>query len=443
MQDLTRLTAREAAAAIRDGLVTATDLVEASLDRIAAREADIRAWAHVDPGLVLDAAARADRARAEGRPLGPLHGVPVGLKDVIDTADYPTEHGSPAHRGHRPEADAACVAALRAAGAIILGKTVTCELATHIPGPTRNPADPSRTPGGSSSGSAAAVADRHVPLALGTQTLGSVIRPAAFCGVYGYKPSFGAIPRPGVLEQSASLDTVGVFARSIEDLALIGDALIGYDPRDGATRPRSRSTLRETVEAEWPLPPTFALVRSDRWSDLAPEQREAIDDLVGELGARVTEIEFGFAFEEGVAAAKLIREVEFARAFGDLADRTPDLIHADLRAVVERGRAASAVAYLDAKETRERLERLARAIFLDHGTILTPAALGPAPAGHGSTGNPHFCSLWTFLGTPAVSLPLFETDGLPMAVQLVGARDDDARLLRTARLLVHSLAAAG
>jgi Asp-tRNA(Asn)/Glu-tRNA(Gln) amidotransferase A subunit family amidase len=443
MDDLARLTATEAAAQVRDGRITSTALVDACLRRSAAREPTVRAWAELDPGLALEAAARADRLRAEGGWLGPLHGVPVGLKDVIDTADYPTGNGSPAHAGRRPEADAAAVALLRAAGAIILGKTVTCELATHVPSVTRNPADPTRTPGGSSSGSAAAVADFHVPAALGTQTLGSMIRPAAFCGVFGFKPSFGAIPRPGVLEQSPSLDTVGVFARSVEDLALLGDALFGHDPRDPATRPRSRPGLVDTVAAPWPVPPTFALVRSDRWADLDPCQREAIDELVDILGPRVTEIEMGFAFEEGLAAARTVRVVEFARAFGVAADRAPDLMHPDLHAVVERGRAVPAVAYLDALETRRRLGRIAESVFLDHGTILTPAALGPAPKGFATTGDPHFCGLWTFLGTPALSLPLFQADGLPMAVQLVGARDDDARLLRSARLLVTELAAAG
>lgn len=442
-EDLQRLSVTDAAVLVRDGRVTSTDLVAAALDRIGRREPEIRAWAYLDPDHALEQAARADRARAEGLRLGPLHGVPVGIKDVIDTADLPTENGSRAFAGRRPEADAACVAALRAAGAVILGKTVTCELATHVPGPTRNPRDPTRTPGGSSSGSAAAVADFMIPAALGTQTLGSVIRPASFCGVFGYKPTFGAVPRPGVLSQSPSLDTVGVFARSLADIALLGDVLFGSDPHDPATRPQSRPALAEIAFMDWPVSPTFALLRSDRWASLAPALREAFEELIGELGARVTEIDMGVGFEEGIAAADVIRRVEFARELGPVADRTPDLMHPDLQRVVEAGRAISAVDYLAAQDLRRRLNRTVELLASDHGTILGPAAPGPAPEGLATTGDPVFCSLWTFLGTPALTLPLFSDGPLPMGLQLVGARGDDARLLRTARLLLDELSAPG
>lgn len=442
-EDLQRLSATDAAALVRDGRVTSTALVTAALDRIVRRDPEIRAWAYLDPDHALEQAARADEARAEGLRLGPLHGVPVGIKDVIDTGDMPTEYGSPAFAGRRPEADAACVASLRAAGAVILGKTVTCELATHVPGPTRNPHDPTRTPGGSSSGSAAAVADFMVPAALGTQTLGSVIRPASFCGVFGYKPTFGAVPRPGILSQSPTLDTVGVFARSLADVALLGDVLFGSDPRDPATGPRSRPALAEIAFMDWPVSPTFALVRSDRWASLAPSLREGFEELIAELGARVTEIDMGAGFEEGIAAAELIRTVEFARDLGPIADRTPDQMHPDLQRIVERGRAIAAVDYLAALDTRRRLYRTVELLASDHGTILSPAAPGPAPDGVAATGDPVFCSLWTFLGTPALTLPVFSDGALPMGLQLVGARGDDARLLRTARLLVDELAAAG
>ena len=220
MPDPTTLTATAAADAIRKGELSAETLVRACLERIAAREDDVQAWAHVDPELALAQAREADAALRAGEATGALHGVPVGVKDIFDTADMPTENGSPIFAGRRPERDATCVAALRDAGAVIMGKTVTTELALLTPAKTRNPRNLAHTPGGSSAGSAAAVADHMVPAALGSQTAGSIMRPASFCGVYGFKPTLGLVPRAGVLMQSHTLDTVGLYARSIEDLAL-------------------------------------------------------------------------------------------------------------------------------------------------------------------------------------------------------------------------------
>ncbi|QCI63588.1 amidase [Phreatobacter stygius] len=438
--DLTRLTATAAADLIRRGETTSEVLVGACLDRIAARQDAIHAFVHIDPDHALRAASEADEARREGKGAGPLHGVPVAIKDVIDTSDYPTEHGSPAFVGHRPAADAACVAALRAAGAIIIGKTVTTELAARRPGPTRNPHNPAHTPGGSSSGSAAAVADAMVPLALGTQTAGSVIRPASFCGVYGFKPTFGLVPRPGVLTQAHSLDTVGVMARSIEDLALAGDVLQGYDPRDASSLASSRSGLVQLATMDWPIPPIFAFVRSPAWGAADARMRDAFGELAEALGHQVIEVDIDRSIERGVAAARTIQMVELAHHFGPLFDRTPELVSPQLIEMIEEGRAARAVDYAAALGDREALYRTVEELFYSHGTILTPAAPGPAPSGIDHTGDPVFNAFWTYLGVPAVTLPLLEADGLPIGVQLVGARRDDGRLLRTARLLVEQLA---
>jgi len=230
------LTATEASRLMASGALSAEELVRACLARIAERDGDVRAWEYIDPDYAIEQARNADRERASGKAVGPLHGVPVGIKDIIDTADMPTENGSAIFRGRRTNHDAACVAALRAAGAVILGKTVTTELANIAPSKTRNPHDLEYSPGGSSAGSGAAVGDHQVPLALGTQTGGSVIRPASFNGIYGLKPTLGYIPRGGVLLQSHTLDTVGVYGRSVEDLGLISDALSAYDPKtNGAT----------------------------------------------------------------------------------------------------------------------------------------------------------------------------------------------------------------
>jgi len=256
--DLTNLhwaSASDAARLIRDGVITSEQLVTACLARIDEVDERVQAWAFLDPAYAIAQARAADEFRLTGQAIGPLHGVPLGLKDIIDTADMPTENGSPLCAGRTPSRDAAVVALLRAAGAIILGKTVTTEFATRTPGKTRNPHDPAHTPGGSSSGSAAAVGAGMVPLALGSQTTGSTLRPASYCGVYGFKPTHGLIPRHGMFQLSRSLDHVGLFARTIEDLALLLEAIAGYDERDPDSRPRAAVPYREIAAAEPPRHP--------------------------------------------------------------------------------------------------------------------------------------------------------------------------------------------
>src|SRR6266481_9377118 len=257
LDELVKLSASQAAAEIARGAISAEDYTRACLERIAALDGEIKAFAHLDRDHALAQARSLDERRANGHSLGLLHGIPVAIKDIIDTADYPTECGSPLAAGRRTRHDATVVAKLRAAGAVIIGKTVTTEFAYFHPGPTRNPHDHARTPGGSSSGSAAAVAAHMVPLALGSQTAGSVIRPGAFCGDYAFKPTHGLIPRTGVLQLSRTLDHIGLFARSIEDLALLGEQLVGYDERDPDTRPRARVPFREISGEEPPIPPTL------------------------------------------------------------------------------------------------------------------------------------------------------------------------------------------
>jgi Asp-tRNA(Asn)/Glu-tRNA(Gln) amidotransferase A subunit family amidase len=438
--DLTALTASEAAPRIANGDLTSQALVTACLTRIDELEPQLKAWAFLDRERALAQATAADAQRREGKGVGALHGVPVGIKDIIDTADLPTEHGSPVYKGRQPRKDAACVAALRAAGAVILGKTVTTELANLTPSLTRNPRNLEHTPGGSSSGSAAAVAAGMVPVALGTQTGGSVIRPAAFCGVYGFKPSFGLIPRPGVLTQASSLDTLGVFARSLEDLGLLVDAIQGHDERDPDSIAASRPNLLARAREDWPLAPRFVFVKTHAWTEAEPATREAFAELVEHLGDNVEEISLDFTTERGVAAAKVVQNVELAHHYGPLLDQAPELISARLAAQIEEGRRLRAVDYFAALDARKELYATVEEIVMQHGQILTPAALGPAPRGLESTGNPVFCAVWTYLGVPAVTLPLLEADGLPMGVQLVSARRDDGRLLRSARWLAQHVA---
>jgi len=436
--DLSLLGAAEAARALEEGRISSEELVSACLARIKIDEERVQAWAYFDPEHALNQAREADLHRREGRPLGPLHGIPVGVKDIIDTEDMPTEDGTVLHAGRTPPRDASVVAMLRSAGAIILGKTVTTELATYAPGKTRNPLNPEHTPGGSSSGSAAAVAARMVPLALGTQTNGSVIRPAAYCGVVGYKPSFGLISRHGVLKQSRPLDQIGVMARSVEDAALLAEQLIGFDDNDPDTRPQARPRLREIALQEPPLPPTLAFVKTPIWKQADAQCREAFTELVAHLGERVEEFKLPEGFKNAWKWHQTVMEADLAKNFETEYRQGRDKLSESLRAQIERGRRVRAVDYNKALDQVPALNAALNHLFeLRYEAILTPATTGTAPKGLASTGSPAFCTLWTLCGLPAITLPLMQgADGLPLGVQLVGPRGGDARLLRTARWLV-------
>lgn len=437
--DPARLNAADAARRIARGEISSEDLVQACLNRISEREDTVGAWQHLDPEYALEQARGRDEWRASGRSTGPLHGLPVGIKDIIDTEDMPTCNGTKAHAGRQPRNDAAVVAALRDAGAVIMGKTVTTELANMTPGKTGNPHNPEHTPGGSSSGSAAAVADGMVPLALGTQTAGSVIRPASFCGIFGLKPTFGLISRRGVLNQSEHLDTVGVYGRCIEDLALIADCLTAYDPADRQMWRRSRPALHSVAMSEPPLKPTIAFVKSPAWTYAEPAMAEAFAELTAELGDLCEEVELPSIFDRSLEWQQVIQNGEMAKNYAALVDQHADVISDGLKRRMAEGRAYSAVEYSMALEFQEILNGGISEIFERYDMILTPASPGPAPKGLDTSGNPIFNAMWTYLGTPAVTIPMLEIDGMPLGVQLVGARRDDARLLRNARWLVEHL----
>ncbi len=440
---LIELSACDAARLLEEGAIGAQEYVRACIDRIEAEEPRVMAWAHFDAQHALEQAREADDRHREGRPSGPLHGIPVGIKDIIDVRGMPTEDGTVLHAGRIPLEDAALVARLRAAGAILPGKTVTTELATYAPGKTRNPHDPRHTPGGSSSGSAAAVADLMVPLAVGTQTNGSVIRPASYCGVVGFKPGFGLIPRSGILTESPPLDQVGVFARSVEDAALIAQVLIGYDPADAATRSQPTPPLRRICAAEPPLPPLLAFVRTPIWDQTEPDTRDAFAELVGHLGSRVRSFDLPDKAREALDWHRTIMEADLAGSFELEYDEGRDRLSESLRAQIERGRRVSAVDYRRALARIPVLNAGFDELFDNFDAILTPATAGTAPLGLGSTGSPAFCTLWTLCGMPCVSVPLLHgANGLPLGVQLVGRRGDDARLLRTANWLCRQVSEA-
>lgn len=428
------------AVALRDrlasGAVDAEQVVEACIARIEERDAEVGAWAWFDPEFARHQARTMDGIRKSGRPVGALHGLPVGLKDIIDTARIPTENGCALDAGRVPTADAFVVERLKAAGAIIMGKTVSTELAYLHPGRTRNPHNLGHTPGGSSSGSAAAVADGMVPLAIGTQTGGSVIRPAAYCGVTGFKPTFGAIPRRGILMQSHTLDTVGVFATDPTGAALLADTLFGYDQADPATTPRPFPALERTARAAPPLAPVFAVVRPPGWEDADEEQKLALEEFERALGDQAFSVELPALFGQAAEQRRMINLAEMSRYYHRY-DRDSDTVLSDTtRDSIREGAAIPVRDYLAALDWPGVLYAALDEILSRCDAIICPAAPGPAPEGLASTGDAIFNGLWTLCGMPAVTVPLLSaTSGLPMGVQLVGKRENDARLLRTAHCL--------
>ena len=418
---------REAAQEIAAKRLGVVEYVEAWLERIAAREAEVGAWQQFDRDLVMAAARRA----ANEPTRGPLHGIPLAVKDVIDTFDLPTGYGSPIYASHRPVADAACVALARAAGAIVLGKTVTTEFAYFTPGKTTNPHNKAHTPGGSSSGSAAAIGAGMAPLAFGTQTAGSILRPASYCGVVGYKPSFGLVPRAGVKALADSLDTVGVMARSVEDAAFFIGVLT------------DRRTLRDIADSA-ALPPRLGFCRTAMWDEAEPATVAALDRARAALldaGARIDDVPVPDEQRGLVAAQDTIMSYEMTRLLADERIRHPDLISPRLAQLFDHGMTIGAETY-DAATAEARTARLRLdAFFGDCAAIVVPAAPGEAPEGHAYTGNPVFNRTWTLLGTPAVTIPAGRgPNGLPVGIQLVGRIGDDARLMECARFAERALA---
>ena len=424
----------EIARLIADGTVSAEEATRACLARIDEREDDIGAWAHLDADYALTQARALDAHRPSGSPRGALYGGPAGVKDIIDVRGLPCERGTVLDAGRPPDADAMVVARLRAAGAVILGKTVTTELALYQPGKTRNPHDLTRTPGGSSSGSAAAVAARMIPAALGSQTNGSIVRPAGFCGIYGFKPSMGLVSRRGVLTLSPTLDTVGPLARSLEDAALLADVIAGYDPADSSMLPSGPPAFLETARTEPPVRPAIAFIKTPVWDRTSPDTRAAFAELCDALGD-VDEVDLPEPFDRALELHHTIMAAEAARYYAHYYDKGRDRLSDKLRAVIEDGQNVLAVDYMLAREWIGILNAALEQIFDRYDAILTPATAGEAP-GAEVTGDPAFCTTWTYCGVPAVSLPLLAGEnGLPIGAQLVGRHGHDGRLLRTARWL--------
>lgn len=432
------MSASAAGEAIRRGELTSERLVAACLERIAEVESRVGAWTWLDPDHALAQARAADARQRSGAALGALHGIPVGVKDIFATADMPTEDGTVLHAGRRPAEDATAVALLRAAGAVIMGKTVTAELAVYAPGKTTNPHDPRRTPGGSSSGSAAAVAADMVPLAIGTQTNGSILRPASYCGVYGFKPSHGSISRHGVLKQSLALDHVGVFGRSVDDVALIARELFVHDGRDPDVPPHMSLAL----EGDWRFaggrPPRIAFARTPQWPQASADAQDAFLTLAGQCSDFVHEVELPSEFGSAVQWHRTIMETDLASSFAADYAGGKDRLSPTLREMIERGQRHPAVDYSRALDGVAALRLALARLFSEWDAVLTPATQGVAPLGLESTGSPMFCTIWTLCGGPSISLPILRGEGgMPLGVQLAAAKGGDANLLRIAKWLLQ------
>ena len=410
------LSATRAAAQIRTGTLSCEALMLSCLARIAQREQQVGAWQFLDATRALERARAADKLP----PQGPLHGIPVGIKDIMDTVDMPTTLGSPIYAKRQPEWDAACVAALRAAGAIVLGKTVSTEFAYFQPGKTRNPHNFLHTPGGSSSGSAAAVADGMVPVALGSQTAASVTRPAAFCGVYGYKASHGEFSLSGIRPFAESLDSLGVLARSVDDIVLLRSVMLGGSGADALPLAR---------------PPRLAVCRTAQWSQAEPQAQQALESMVQtcrKAGAVVSELELPAQFAGLIDAQKTIMAYEAAHNYVFETTSCPDQLSAAFRALTESGRKVSRNDYASAKRGVVQAKRILRSMAADLDAWISPAAIGEAPLATSGTGDPVMSRMWTALQGPSLCVPVGRgAQGLPLAVQLVALAGHDDDLLRT------------
>ena len=435
------LTVRQYVALILEGKATSEKLVSGCLARIDSSDGDIGAWVHLNRETAISQATSCDESRKRGLPTGSLQGIPVGIKDIFDTVDYPTERGTPIYAGRRPDADCAVVEKLREAGAVIPGKTVTSELAWMHPAETKNPHSVLHTPGGSSSGSAAAVAAGHVPLAIGSQTGGSTIRPASFCGIYGFKPSRGIISRRGVFKTSSSLDQVGLFGQYLGDVALLADALGGYDATDKTSYLAPRPRMLDGYLADVPIEPIFAwldLPYADRFS---PATVEGCEELMDALGSQVERIQAPQFFDEFIECHQIIYDYEIYQNLAlERTSHWDQLSETAKSGLLDAGNRTQNE-YDEAMTMMGSANQWFSQFFNDYDAIITPSATGEAPRlSDSTTGDPICCTVWTLCGLPCISMPLLAgEDGLPIGVQFVAGFNEDDRLLRTSRWLLNFL----
>jgi len=437
---LSNLTAVNIVQSLKKGEFTCEELVTNYIDHINKYEKNVEAWEFFDETLILEQAKKLDQDHQLGKVHGDLHGVPVGIKDIFDTENMPTSDGTEIHKENPSWNDCTVVSKLKQAGAIIMGKTVTTELAYYSPGKTKNPHDPTRTPGGSSSGSAAAVASHMVPLAIGSQTNGSVIRPASYCGVVGYKPTKGLISRHLVLQISRALDQIGIFSNTLEDAALISEQLFGYDKQDPDTSLSAKPKLLDATKQKPPLEPIFAYIKLPFMDELDEDAKKGFEEIKDELKGKIDEIELPEGFVDIPEWHKVIMESDMARSFSVEYTKSKHKLSNNIIEAIERGMKYTAVEYNNALSKIDAANIYFKQFFYDYDAILTPSASGEAPKGLKSTGNPIFCTIWTFCGMPCISLPLLKgRNGLPIGVQLVSSLFDDERLFRNASWLTKKI----
>ena len=435
--------AAEMVQSIKKGEITSEELVKKYIEQIKKKEKDVGAWKFFDEELAINQAKEKDSLHQSGKH-GDLHGIPIGIKDIFDTEDMPTTDGTEIHKKNPSLNDCTVVSKLKQAGAVIMGKTVTCELAYYSPGKTKNPHDLNRTPGGSSSGSAAAVASHMVPLAVGSQTNGSVIRPASYCGVVGYKPTKGLISRHLVLQVSRKLDQVGVFSNSVEDAALISEQLIGYDKQDPDTSLNPKPKLLNACKQKPPMEPVLAYINLPFMNELEEDAKEGFeeikDEIKNELKSKVDEVELPEGFKGIPEWHKIIMESDMATSFSKEYKSFKNKLSNKIVEAIERGQKYTSVEYNDALSKIDAANTYFKQFFHDYDAILTPSATGEAPKGLEFTGNPIFCTIWTYCGMPSISLPLLQgKNSLPVGVQLVSSLFDDERLFRNASWLTRKI----
>ena len=434
-----KTSAVEMVQSIKKGEITSEELVKSYIEQIKKKEKDIGAWEFFDPEFAIAQAKKSDALHQSGKH-GDLHGIPIGIKDIFDTEDMPTTDGTEIHKKNLSLNDCTVVSKLKQAGAIIMGKTVTTELAYYSPGKTKNPHDLSRTPGGSSSGSAAAVASHMVPLAIGSQTNGSVIRPASYCGVVGYKPTKGLISRHLVLQISRALDQVGIFSNSIEDAALISEQIIGYDKQDPDTSLNPKPKLLAASRHKPPMEPLLAYIKLPFMDRLDEDVVEGFNEIKDELKDHVKEIELPESFAKIPDWHKIIMESDMARSFSGEYKKSKNKLSDKIIEAIERGMKYTSVEYNDALTKIDLANTFFKQFFHDYDAILTPSATGEAPKGLKSTGDPIFCTVWTYCGMPCINLPLLQgKNGFPVGVQLVSSLFDDERLFRNASWLTSKI----
>ena len=436
MSDFFSLPVHELIKQVKDAKLTSVEICQSYIERINKFEKDIKAWAHFDKKLLLEKAEEADNYRKSGKPPGSLHGIPVALKDIIGTYDMPTECGTVLRKGKTQSQNAEIVDLLKSAGAIIMGKTATSELAFLGPPATRNPHDYTRTPGGSSSGSAAVIAAHMAPLSIGSQTGGSVIRPASYCGVVGYKPSYGLISRNGVLRTSYSLDHIGVFGKTVEDVALLAKVLIQKDSHDSASVHYSTEDMLEICKKGPLFEPKFIFYKTDSWKKIDKKSRESFEFFIKKFKKNIEVFDTPSYFKDIHKYHQIIHETDLANNFQDYYKKSKNKLSKEMQAAISRGMKYSAKEYAEAIDFMKRSYESYNEVFEDYHGVLSPCSTGVADKGLKSTGSADFNKVWSYLHTPAISLPLLQGENnLPLGVQLIGEKYDDLRFLGVARWL--------